>query len=116
MPVRSMFIDVDLTLIDDNCELFPGVEAKLKQWKAKYDLHCWSHGGKEHAKRVCKKHKIDRYFTAFLDKPDIIVDDNPNLITEFPAILRVKDPQTFWKSSDDELFKGSRTGIVERTA
>ena len=110
MPVRSVYIDVDNTLINDKDELFPGVVEKLACWKVRYtSVVCWSHSGAEHAKRVCKKHKIDKFFTAFMDKPDVIVDDDPLMIMTFPATLLVKDPHKWWKQPDDELFRGARS-------
>ena len=108
-PVRTIAVDVDYTLINDADELFPGVENKLREWKIRYTtLICWSHSGVEHAKRVCKKHKIEKYFTHFIDKPDVIVDDRPESIVEFPAILQVVEPKKWWSKHDSELFKGSR--------
>jgi len=109
MPVRTLAVDVDYTLINGHDELFPGVENKLKEWKVRYTtLICWSHSGGDHAKRVCKKHKIEKYFTHFIDKPDVIVDDRPESIIEFPAILHVVDPKKWWSLPDKELFKYSR--------
>jgi len=113
MPVRSLYCDVDLTLVNDACELYPGVEIKLKQWYVKYELYCWSHGGKEHAKKICTKHKIAKYFKAFLDKPDIIVDDTPDFLLEFPAILKVENPDKWWKNGDNKLFGQSRDKEVK---
>ena len=109
MPIRSIYIDVDDTLINDKDELFPGVREALENWKVRYTtVVCWSHSGAEHARRVCKKHKIDKYFTHFLDKPDIIVDDRPQSIVEFPAVLEVKRPDTWWTQPDSKKFKHCR--------
>lgn len=107
MPVRTMYIDVDLTLVNDNLELYEGVPAKLEQWSEKYTLICWSHGGGDYAKRVCMRNKIDKYFKYFLDKPDILVDDNPELLTIFPAKIIINAPED-WKKGDVDLFRGAR--------
>jgi hypothetical protein len=107
MPVRSMYIDVDLTLVDDDLKLYVGAREKLAQWYNKYTLICWSHGGAEHAERTCKKHKVAKYFKHFLDKPDILVDDNPELLIEFPAILLRSGPK-WWQQNDHDIFSGSR--------
>ena len=114
MPVRSIYIDVDDTLINDQDKLFPGVLEKLENWAVRYTtIVCWSHSGAEHARRVCKKHKIDKFFTHFLDKPDVIVDDNPGLILSFPAILEVRRADKWWLQSDHKLFECSRNWIEE---
>lgn len=127
-PVRTMVIDIDLTLIDDEGNLYPGVKDKLlKNWSNKYDIIAWSHGGREHAQRILDKHGLldavmqemkvylpreKKWVTAqvpmCIDKPDIIVDDNPALILDYPARLVVSNPAEWWLKEDGELFKNSR--------
>jgi len=115
MPVRTIYVDVDYTLIDDQDNLYPGVEDKLAIWAVRYtSLICWSHSGAEHAKRVCKKHKIEKYFTHFLDKPDVLVDDRPMSIVEFPAILEVKKQDKWWTQEDSKIFAKSRDWVKKR--
>ena len=108
MPIRTMTVDVDLTLIDDKGDIYPGVRDKLEEWKAKYTLICWSHGGKEHAQKMCKKNKIDKFFSSFMDKPDIIVDNEPESILTFPAIIHIQEPKKDWSKCDNDLFAGAR--------
>lgn len=108
-PVHTIYIDVDGTLIDEKGNLLPGVEAKLQQWrwKEKYNLICWSHTGGEYAERVCKHYDILCYFDHFLDKPDIIIDNDPTMIMNYPAVITIKSDQD-WLKPDSELFDGSR--------
>ena len=104
MPVRSVFIDVDGTLIDIDNKIYKGVDKVLKRFKnLGYTLICWSHGGKEHAKDICQRHNIDSFFTHFLDKPDIIVDDDPNRIITAPKIFLITED--WWENFTMESFK-----------
>lgn len=121
-----MYIDVDLTLVGDDLRLYPGVKDKLEQWKQKYTLICWSHGGYEYAKRVLEKHDLIEYFMMdssvylpkekkwvkaqilmIFDKPDILVDDNPELLLSMPARIVIRSSED-WEKPDAELFKESR--------
>lgn len=134
MPVRTMVVDVDSTLVDDNLTLFPGVKEKLVQWKKKYTLICWSHTGGEYAHKVLEDNGLLEFFMKdisvylpkekkwikaqvplIFDKPDIITDDHPELILDLAAKLRPHplvgeiENYDWWKKSDNELFSGSRT-------
>ena len=40
LPVRTMAIDVDRTLVGDDMVIYEWVESKLKQWSQKYELVC----------------------------------------------------------------------------
>ena len=104
MPVRSVFIDVDGTLIDIDNRIYKGVDKVLKRFKnLGYTLICWSHGGREHAKDICQRHNIDSFFTYFLDKPDIIVDDNADRILSAPKIFTATD--TWWEDFSMDTFR-----------
>jgi len=113
MPIRTVGVDVDGTLIDDKGLLFPGVKDKLEEWVEKYTLICWSNTGGEYAKRVCIKCGIDKYFKYFLDKPDVIVDNDPDSIFRSAAIIVITDPLTDWTKDDNTLFGSSRKHIKE---
>ena len=106
MPVRSCYIDVDMTLVKDG-KLRRGVRERLKAWESRYTLICWSHGGGAYAFKVCRQHGIEEFFTHFLDKPDIIVDDNPEFILHYPAILDCSAPG-WWEIPERVVFEGSR--------
>ena len=74
-----IYIDVDGTLIseDGTDRLFPAMKKLLPLLKnCGYTMYLWSMGGAEYAKSVARKHKVMKYFKAFLSKPDIVVDDH----------------------------------------
>ena len=96
MPTRTIYIDVDQTLIGVDSNLLPGVRDKLEYlWRYGYELICWSGGGKEYAQKICDKNNITQYFRMFLDKPDIIVDDNPDSIMGHARVCKV-DSEDWW--------------------
>lgn len=70
-------IDVDGTLIDHKGELLPGVKEKIITWFEHNTLWCWSHGGKDYARKVLKQHDLLKYFPKVLDKPFYYLDDLP---------------------------------------
>lgn len=126
MVVRSAYYDVDNTLVDDDLVLFENVENKLRQHAEKYVMHCWSHGGREYAKRVLEKHNLLDYFMQemevfipdenrwvmaqvpmVLDKPDVLIDDQPQLLLDMSAHL-IPTHDKWWAQRDSEMFKDSR--------
>lgn len=104
MPTRTVFIDVDLTLVNLDGDLLLSVEDRLKEMKFRgYELVCWSHGGKEYAEALLDRHHIRKYFSSVLDKPDWIIDDDPEGIHAWADVLRVSgddfwEKNSFWKS------------------
>ena len=135
MPVRTMLVDIDNTIIDDNGVVFPGVREKLTQWRRndKYVLIAMSHTGGEYARRVLEDNDLLEFFMRELkvyqprekkwimaqvvlcfDKPDVITDDSPHLLLDLAAKLRPPplvgpiDDYTWWKQTDAELFRNSR--------
>ncbi len=96
----TAYIDVDLTMIDHDDNLYPGVAKGLRHLKEKgYRLICWSGGGMEYARRMCEKQKIEGFFDYFLDKPAMIIDDAYETIT-LPA---TKLKPSFWKNFIDKI-------------
>jgi len=106
MPVQSIYIDVDLTLIDPNGKIYPHVEQTLIRWRRMYKtVVCWSHTGGEYAKQMCVDNKIDKYFDFFLDKPDLIVDDAPERLMDYAHVLLVDDATTWWSQAFNTLYQ-----------
>jgi hypothetical protein len=94
-------IDVDLTIIDENENLLPGVVEGLKALKDKsYCLTLWSHGGEERARMIARKHNLDTFFDGYATKPDLLVDDDAEVLNGFPGIdaLDTKEKPRAWKS------------------
>ena len=104
MPVRSCYIDVDFTLIGKDGKLYPKVKEALAYMSdvLDYTMMCWSHSGKEHAKAVCERQDIVMYFDLFLDKPDIIIDDDAKFILKYPKII--KATSTWGSTFIESLF------------
>ena len=77
----NVYVDVDLTLVDERGVLLPDAAAAI--W-ALYDAGChlflWSTGGGEYCRRVAEHFGIAELFEAFLPKPDIYIDDMPATI------------------------------------
>lgn len=103
MPNSTVYVDVDLTLIDIEDKLLPGVKEGLKWLSRRYRLICWSAGGGTYAKKVCDAHNIEKYFDYFLDKPDIIIDDNPDLLLKCANVVRI-DAKNTWMKLQDNIF------------
>jgi hypothetical protein len=100
MAIR-MSIDVDLTIIDENENLLPGVVEGLKALKDKdYFLTLWSHGGEERARTIARKHHLCCFFDGYATKPDLLLDDDTEVLNGFPAIdvLDTKENPRGWKN------------------
>lgn len=108
MPVRTIYIDVDKTLIDLNGDMYPNVEAVLKVFKRMYTVICWSHSGGKYAQEMCEKNGIKKYFDLFLDKADILIDDSPETLWKLPLILKVDDGKTWWAKAIDNIFNSHK--------
>lgn len=96
-------IDVDLTLVDLDTELLPGVEKQLRKLVKKYKLMAWSAGGEEYARAVLRRAKIDQYFTHIVGKPFVIIDDEPDSIMKKARIVQIHGPKT-WDNLWDKIF------------
>jgi hypothetical protein len=80
-------IDVDLTLISESGELFPGAVEGLKALKAKdYLLTLWSYGGEDYARSIARKHNLDCFFEGYATKPDLVIDDEPEALSRLPTV------------------------------
>lgn len=95
------YIDVDLTLVDIDLNLLPGVLEKLPKLKLKYKLVAWSAGGDEYAAYVLSRTGIAKYFDLVLDKPYVIIDDEPDSILSRASVVRVSS-----KDAWDKIFSG----------
>lgn len=72
----SIFVDVDDTLIDHHDIVKPHVLKFLEHARERNcKLVLWSQGGADYCKEIATKLGIEHWFIAFLDKPDICLDD-----------------------------------------
>jgi hypothetical protein len=80
-------IDVDLTIVDENEDLLPGVVEGLKALKNKgYSLMLWSCGGEERARLIAEKHNLRCFFNEYATKPDLVIDDDFEALSQLPTI------------------------------
>ena len=78
MKNANVFIDVDLTMVDQNGKLLPGVRSGLALLLEKgCHLYLWSTCGVDYCRNTAKAHKLEEFFEGYAAKPDIIVDDMP---------------------------------------
>jgi len=80
-------IDVDLTVVDQDGKLFPGVIENLKSLNSRgYELILWSYGGGEYAEKIAHRHQIEKLFVGFSSKPDIDIDDESEKVASFAVV------------------------------
>src|SRR4051812_44700749 len=76
----NVFVDVDLTLVDERGGILPGAADSLRRLKQRgCHLFLWSTGGGEYARVVAERYQLAELFEGFLPKPDIIIDDMPGV-------------------------------------
>src|SRR5208282_3322865 len=80
-------IDVDLTVIDQDGKLLPGVVENLQSLKARgCELILWSYGGGDYAEKMARCHELENLFVGFSGKPDIAVDDEGGKVASFAVV------------------------------
>lgn len=76
---KVIYIDVDDTLIrsagSKRIPITHMIELVKQLYAAGVELYCWSRAGRQHAINVALEYKIYGCFTAFLTKPDLLIDD-----------------------------------------
>ena len=90
MKNASVFVDVDLTLIDANGKLLDGAKEALKRLQDEgCHLFLWSTGGSDYCRKVAHLYGMTGLFEGFTAKPDIVIDDMPSTcVTEFVYDVR----------------------------
>jgi hypothetical protein len=80
-------IDVDGTIVDANENLLPGIAEGLHFLKEKgYCLTLWSFGGEQRAREIARRHHLNCYFDEYATKPDLVVDDDIEEVSQLPAV------------------------------
>jgi phosphoglycolate phosphatase-like HAD superfamily hydrolase len=103
MKNANVFVDVDLTLVEANGKLFPGVREGLEKMKAKgCHLFLWSSVGIDYAKKVAALHQLTDLFEGYASKPDIIIDDMPQT-TVAPFVFNVQE-ESSWPTMADRII------------
>ena len=100
----NIFVDVDLTVVDEQGRLLPNaVEGLLTLREAGCRLFLWSTGGAEYCRRIAERYEIAPLFDAFLPKPDLYVDDMPSTFSN-SLVLNVAD-HADWQALADQIVK-----------
>lgn len=97
----NIFVDVDLTLVNEHQRLLPNaVEGLLTLREAGCRLFLWSTGGADYCRRIAERYEMATLFDAFLPKPDLYIDDMPSTIFKSP-LFDVRD--SGWQSLADHI-------------
>lgn len=93
MKNANVFVDVDLTLVDENGRLLPGAREALQRLQAEgCHLFLWSTCGAEYCRKVAGLYGLTELFEGFSAKPDIIIDDMPSTcVTQFVYDVRQEE-------------------------
>ena len=102
MKSVNIFVDVDLTLVDEQGRLLPNaVEGLLTLREAGCRLFLWSTGGAEYCRSIAERYEMAPLFDAFLPKPDVYIDDMPStFLNSFVLDLRDHDD---WQALADRV-------------
>ena len=98
----NVFVDVDLTLVDEVGALLPGAAEGLRRLKERgCHLFLWSTGGSEYCRSVAALYGLTDLFEGFSPKPDIVIDDMPDTC-QAPFAFDV-GPERPWPSLAEEI-------------
>lgn len=86
----NIFVDVDLTLVDESGKLLDGAREALQRLRDEgYHLFLWSAAGADYCRQVAQLYDMTDFFEGFTAKPDIIIDDMPSTcVTDFVYDVR----------------------------
>ena len=104
MKNANVFIDVDMTLVDANGNLFPDALAGLEKLRAAgCHLFLWSTCGPEYCRKMAALHQLTELFDGFTAKPDIVVDDMPSTCVA-PFVYSVQT-EASWENMVESILK-----------
>ena len=109
MPHRmknvAIYVDVDLTLVDEHQRLKPNAwEGLLTLREAGCRLFLWSTNGADYCRRIAERHEVARLFDAFLPKPDVYVDDMPATFLN-GLLFDVAEQADDWQALADRIVR-----------
>lgn len=104
MKNANVFVDVDLTLVDANQKLLPGVpEALAKLRNRGSHLFLWSTNGADYARKIANLYHLTDLFEGFVAKPDIIIDDLP--ATALNPLTFDVNAEASWPALADKIIR-----------
>ncbi len=87
----TVFVDVDDTLVrsygSKRIPIIATIEHLKELKKQGANLYCWSAGGTDYAKKSAEEFGLADIFTAFLPKPEVIIDDQN--INDWKRLIQV---------------------------
>jgi hypothetical protein len=103
MKNANVFVDVDLTLVDDDGRLLDGAGEALKRLNERgCHLFLWSTGGADYCRKVARINGLEDLFEGFVAKPDILIDDMPGTcVTELIYDIR---GERSWRAVAEEII------------
>jgi hypothetical protein len=82
MKNANIFVDVDLTLVDENGRLLSGArEALVRLRDRECHLFLWSTCGADYCRKIATLHGLSDFFEGFTAKLDIVIDNMPSTCT-----------------------------------
>ena len=101
----NIFVDVDLTLIDEIGRLLPGAAEGPRRLKERgCRLFLWSTGGGDYCREVAGRFGLEELFEGFFPKPNIIIDDTPGMCLS-PIVCDVNEEQS-WPAMAERIVSG----------
>jgi hypothetical protein len=91
----NIFVDVDLTLVDETGRILPGAADGLRRLKERgCHLFLWTTGGADYAREMATIYGLTDLFDAYLPKPDLIIDDTPGMCLS-PIVCNVQEEESW---------------------
>ena len=101
-----IYVDVDLTLVDELQRLKPNAwEGLLTLREAGCRLMLWSTNGGDYCRQIAERHEIAALFEAFLPKPDLYIDDMPATFLNSHQVLDVGQTGGDWQVLADGILR-----------
>ena len=103
MKNANVFVDVDLTLVDETGKLLEGAKDALQRLRDEScHLFLWSTGGADYCRKIAHLYGMTEFFEGFTAKPDIIIDDMPSTCVT-PFVYDVRQEQS-WSALAERII------------
>ena len=100
----NIYVDVDLTLVDEIGRLLPGAADGLRRLKGRgCHLFLWSTGGGDYCREIATTYGLADLCEVFLPKPDLIIDDTPGMCLS-PIVCNVNEEES-WPAMAERIVE-----------